>query len=309
MFRQVLVFFAVFTFALSFTESVFASQSSLTDSILVTARVPLNLAPSFPDVSSTNDINSGVQLDVSYALRSIIFKGYAHPLSVISLLHNGVIVGSSTALPDGSFTISMSGLSTGNYNFSLIATDSFGLKTSLFPISVFVPRNEEITVSNILLSSTISSNFSTVNFGSTLHFYGSALPGAVILAAFDEGLFYKATTSGDGVWSLDIDSRVFRIGANHGDTFQYIKNDSSLKSDVLDFRVGHESVLRSTSTSLHSDVITACDLNSDGLVNLRDFSIMSYWYNRKPFPNKVDLNQDKDLTLFDFSILAYCWTG
>jgi len=51
------------------------------------------------------------------------------------------------------------------------------------------------------------------------------------------------------------------------------------------------------------------DLNKDGRVDLVDFSIMVFWYQKSDFPKEVDLNSDGKVDLADFSILGYYWTG
>ena len=52
------------------------------------------------------------------------------------------------------------------------------------------------------------------------------------------------------------------------------------------------------------------DANGDGHVDLIDFSIAAYWYDRSEAPPAhVDLNQDGKVDLIDFSILAFHWTG
>jgi hypothetical protein len=56
------------------------------------------------------------------------------------------------------------------------------------------------------------------------------------------------------------------------------------------------------------------DLNNDGRVNLIDFSIAAYWYD-KSLPavlltrEKERLNGDGRIDMADFSIMAYYWTG
>jgi hypothetical protein len=117
------------------------------------------------------------------------------------------------------------------------------------------------------------------------------------------------TANGDGVWDIEVDSRMFTFGQHSATVVQYVHNDVSLEANPVVFTVSSKSVLRASSTLPNSSVDPKCDLNNDGYVNLKDFSIMSYWYARNPFPRKVDLNSDSLLTLFDFSILAYCWTG
>jgi len=56
------------------------------------------------------------------------------------------------------------------------------------------------------------------------------------------------------------------------------------------------------------------DLNNDCRVNLVDFSIAAYWYNRPisaafAVIESEKLNNDGKVNLIDFSIMAYYWTG
>jgi hypothetical protein len=56
------------------------------------------------------------------------------------------------------------------------------------------------------------------------------------------------------------------------------------------------------------------DLNCDGVVNLADFSIASYWYQQTLSPafaliEAQRLSNDGQVTLVDFSIMAYYYTG
>lgn len=52
------------------------------------------------------------------------------------------------------------------------------------------------------------------------------------------------------------------------------------------------------------------DLDCDNKVDIVDFNIMKYWYNKKTsFPAYIDLNNDRIISMIDFSILAYNWTN
>jgi hypothetical protein len=79
-------------------------------------------------------------------------------------------------------------------------------------------------------------------------------------------------------------------------------------SYLVNFKVGTETIDRDD---------TGCgkaDLNYDDRVNLIDFSIAAFWYQR---PISADfalietklLNGDGKIDLVDFSIMAYYWTG
>ena len=54
---------------------------------------------------------------------------------------------------------------------------------------------------------------------------------------------------------------------------------------------------------------TATDMDCDGRVDIIDFSIMYYWYERASPPTRVDLNKDGAVDIYDFSIMAYYWTN
>lgn len=49
------------------------------------------------------------------------------------------------------------------------------------------------------------------------------------------------------------------------------------------------------------------DLNCDGYVDIVDFSIMYYWYEKSNPPIRVDLKVDGTINIFDFSVMAYYW--
>ena len=51
------------------------------------------------------------------------------------------------------------------------------------------------------------------------------------------------------------------------------------------------------------------DYNGDGRVDLVDFSILIFWFNKSPVPPDIDCNADGKVDIVDFSIVAYYWTG
>ena len=51
------------------------------------------------------------------------------------------------------------------------------------------------------------------------------------------------------------------------------------------------------------------DFNGDGKVELIDFSILIFWFERADVPAAMDCNADGKADLVDFSIMAYYWTG
>jgi hypothetical protein len=57
-------------------------------------------------------------------------------------------------------------------------------------------------------------------------------------------------------------------------------------------------------------VCEGADLNFDGKVNIIDFSILLYFWNKTQPSNRcVDINFDGIVNIFDFSIMMYWWGG
>jgi hypothetical protein len=49
------------------------------------------------------------------------------------------------------------------------------------------------------------------------------------------------------------------------------------------------------------------DYNCDGLVNIVDFSVLIYWFDKTSVPPSIDLTDDGRVDLRDFSVMAYYW--
>ena len=79
---------------------------------------------------------------------------------------------------------------------------------------------------------------------------------------------------------------------------------SGITSAQVNFTIAAKTILKEP---------TVCpfggDLNNDCFVNLIDFSILIFWFDRPDVPSQVDLNGDGKADLVDFSIMAYHWTG
>src|SRR3989344_2065251 len=49
------------------------------------------------------------------------------------------------------------------------------------------------------------------------------------------------------------------------------------------------------------------DLDCDGYVDIVDFSIMYYWFDKSDPPPRVDLQREGNIDIADFSVMAYYW--
>lgn len=237
----------------------------------------------------------------------VVFSGRAYPLSTVTLLKDAQIAASTIAGPDSNFQISLSGLSAGSYIFSLYGQDKNGLRSTLFTFSVTLTVGVTTNVSGIFIAPTISIDKNEVKKGDDLSIFGQTASQSevTIIVSSDEEYFAKTKSDENGVYLYNFDTSPLDFGDHSTKAKAALSNSVSSFSSIILFKVGTKNVLAPKIT----EKILKGDINNEGRVNLIDFSIMAYWYQRPNPPAKVDLNGDGKVDLIDFSIMAYYWTG
>jgi hypothetical protein len=224
---------------------------------------------------------------------------------VITFLNGSQVAGTTTADSNGNFTKNLSGLTGGQYTFSIYGTDSAKRRTSLYSVPVTVPDGSTATVNGIILSPTLSASASEIKKGETLVFSGQAVPNSLVEFTLTPGLSSASVIAGaDGKYNYSLDTTNIPLGSYLARTLARLSPQVfSNLSFPLPFIVGNRTIKAPT-------VPIACgDFNSDIRVNLVDFSILVFWFNKSDPPARIDCNSDNRIDLVDFSILMYYWTG
>lgn len=240
----------------------------------------------------------------------VVFTGRAYPKSTVTLLKDATIVASTIASSDANFQINLSGLSGGNYIFSVYSEDDKGDRSSLLTFPLSIVSGATLKVDDIFIAPTIDVNKSEVKRGENIAIFGQSAPQAdiVISVNSEEEFFAKTISDKDGIYLYNFDTSVLDYGAHYTKSKASIGNQLiSGFSHLVNFKVGTKTVLKET-----KKIPEKMDLNNDKRVNLVDFSILAYWYQRPltvEAKANVDLNNDGKVNLVDFSILAYYWTG
>ncbi len=238
----------------------------------------------------------------------ITFSGLAYPLSRVTVLKDGQIAITTIAGPDAHFSMTLGGLSTGNYNFSVYAEDAEGNRSTLFTFPTYFTSGTSTSVGGIYIAPTIDTDKSEVKKGDTITILGQTIPeGTVTISVHSGEEFFRSVLADDkGAYFYQFDSSPLEMGQHSTKSKTASGSQVTPYGTVVAFAVGNENILRSADAP-------ACpsrgDLNTDCKVNLVDFSIMAYWYKKAAPPTTVDLNGDRTVNLIDFSILAYNWTG
>jgi len=234
------------------------------------------------------------------------FSGRAYPESTVTLLKDAQVAATTIAGSDASFQISISGLSAGNYIFSLYSEDREGRRSALLTFPVSVTKGAATNVSGIFIAPTIDVDKNKVKRGDNIAIFGQSAPCAdiVILVSSEEEFFAKTISDKDGVYLYNFDTSVLDYGTH------YTKSKASISSLAISgFSRAVSFEVSTTAAPKEELAFLKGDLNQDNRVSLIDFSIAAFWYKRPSPPALVDLNSDGKVDLVDFSIMAFYWTG
>jgi hypothetical protein len=238
---------------------------------------------------------------------SVVFSGRAYPKSTVTLLKDAQIAATTIAGSDAMFSITLSGLSGGNYIFSIYAEDNKGIRSSLLTFPVSVTSGATTNVSGIFIAPTIAVDKSEVKRGDDIAIFGQSAPNSEITISVSSGeeFFNKVKADSGGVYLYNFDTSPLEMGQHFTKSKSALNGEVSSFSKAVSFAVGTKNVL----AQLPAKCSAKADLNGDCRVNLVDFSIAAYWYKRPSTPKTVDLNGDGKVDLIDFSIMAFYWTG
>ena len=292
------IIFYAFVFLISFfsvdIETIRADSAST--SVTITAMSP----PSG---------GGGGVIPIPSPVASVIFSGRAYPKRAVTLLKDAQVAATTVSGLDANFQIDLSGLSPGSYIFSIYSEDGEGRRSSLFTFPISVAQGATTKVSGIFIAPTIEVDKSEVRKGDNVAIFGQSSPDAEITIEInsDQPFFGKVKTDENGAYLYNFDTSVLEMGQHFTKSKAVLNEEVSSYGQAVSFIVGTETIDKDTGADECSK--TKTDLNCDGRINLVDFSVMAYWYDRSSPPDNVDLNGDHKIDLIDFSIMAYYWTG
>jgi len=208
-----------------------------------------------------------------------VFSGRAYPKTTVTLLKDAQVAATTIAGADAMFSITLSGLSSGNYIFSVYSEDTKGVRSSLMTFPTSITSGVTANVSGIFIAPTISVDKSEVKRGDTITIFGQSVPQADIIIAVnsEEEFFSKTISDKEGVYVYNFDSSLLEYGSHAAKSKASVGNQLVTGfSYLINFKVGTKNVL----AEKPAQSVLKGDSNNDKRVNLIDFSILAYWFNR-----------------------------
>ena len=230
-------------------------------------------------------------------LGDVVLIGKAYPNALVTILRNGVVSATLKAPLDGTFSTTILGVPAGINTFSIFAEDTAGRKSISLSFTTSVISGVITTLAGIFLPPTIDTP-SEINQGKILPIRGQTFPQSTLSISVQSEEIINEVFSEDGSWQYNFDTAILEEGIHLARAKAIsIDGGQSIFSDVRVFTV-----------LAPSDSLCASgNLNSSGGVNLVDFSILMFWWQRSN--SCADQNSDGIVNIIDFSILLFWWTG
>ena len=232
------------------------------------------------------------------------FKGLGSPTAPISIARDGTENITLAAGADARFDTTLSAEPTGAHIYEITGTDSLGRKLAPLTFALTLTLNSTTIISGIFLGPSITVDQPTVKLGAIVTLAGMTAPSTNLTLTVHSvsAKSFTINVGSNGRWSYPVNTTDVGTGT-HTATAQAVttSNEVSATSESVSFAV---------------NPLTACDgkktadLNCDGAVNLTDFSILLFfWQKKNPSNARADINADGQVTIVDFSVMLFQWTA
>jgi hypothetical protein len=236
---------------------------------------------------------------------SVHFSGEAYPNATVNLLKNGTIVATVIADSGGLFDITLSEKYDGTMLYSLEALDTNNQKSILINYPLVVTAGYVTEVSGIIFPPTIAVDKVQATAGGYLTISGFAFPKKFMQVVFeseDKNTNKTFTLTAPSTGNYDITLPLVNMPLGNYTVYVKYPDDNRI-SELVRFIIGDSDI-----SSINTTLNIPGDCNADGRIDLVDFSMMAFWYEKPNPPPCEDLNHDGIVNLTDFSILAFYWT-
>ena len=255
--------------------------------------VPPGGSGSIPDVPGAEP----GQIPSETATR-VVVRGKAYPGSEVNILLDGKVLGSARADTNADFLFSTTAVTPGTASFGFWARDKNGVQSITTSVIFEVVQSAVTTIGNVFFPPTISVSAASVQPGELFQLSGQTVPNAKVVTELFTGgnERFEAKADVEGAWAVQIDTASLPRGSHSANSYFENLSVRSGFGKLISFSIGGSAVGG-----------LSADINSDGRINLVDFSIFLLSWNSSNATS--DFNADGAVNLADFSILLFNWTG
>jgi hypothetical protein len=231
-------------------------------------------------------------------------KGLAAPSATVQINRNSILINTLTAATDARFDISLTNQPTGSQVYEISAIDVDGRALTPMTFALNLVNGSTTIIVGIFLGPSITADKATLTTAESVTVSGMTAPTSSVILTISSvtAKNYTLTADAAGRWS-----RTFTGSTLGQGTHTARARANTAASEISEYS---QSVTFAVNPVDGCAGKTTADLNCDGSVNLTDFSILLYyWQKTNPANARADINRDGRVTIIDFSIMLYQWTG
>lgn len=237
---------------------------------------------------------------ISYISPIIYFSGHTFPFAQIILLQSGKLLAQTTASSSGLFSFSINSNPSLSSTFTIKVIDKNGGESIVIPYTLVVKDRYITMVDNIFIPPTLSID-NKLSKNKVL-IYGYSNPNSHVHVNFVDSnskikSFFVKTNS-DGLYSLSILKTAFK-----NDNYIVYAKDS--KQKITSFRIRIFLSNKANNIIKPRLVSEKGDCNLDNKFDQIDLSIFNFWYNKSKYQSCLDMNSDGVFNIRDYSIMYY----
>ena len=227
---------------------------------------------------------------------TVTFSGKAFPGAKIIVIEKNPmeerpISQKPVSSEEGEFRISYIGILQTDHSYGLIIEDASGRRTQTKFYNIDTVSNS-LTEKDIFSSPTIDLYRSSVTKGDFIKVIGSASAGNKILVQLDNNITYETSASSSGQYQMLINTARLPFGTH---TLR------AKQREKVGFKESDWSTIKSF--SIVATVVPEADFNSDGIIDIKDWSVfLSRWKGNSEARKILDLNHDGKVDLSDLGI-------
>lgn len=275
-------------------ESVGFSEGTLSCSsvcTLITNSCVLNA-----DLPSSGGGRGGGVNQVLVTDTNVVVGGVALPGMSVALLKDGQRVATVPARDDGTFLITVTGLTTGVYNMQIVGTLGYSQSVRSDVFAVRVLKNSTTKISGITLPPTLS----TTQDETSVLVTGFTFPSTPVQLTVDGVATESAVSDETGLYKFVLPK-------------QSAPKDTTIMVSTVHGGVPVTSTITVFTALSELPAVAGCqlrtDINGDCQVDVVDFFVMRWRFLTNVLATRFDFNNDGSITIVDFSVMAYYWTG
>jgi hypothetical protein len=240
---------------------------------------------------------------------SIAISGTAYPNATVTLLRNGNIISTTTANPSGTFAFNVYGQPSGTHTYSVYGIDIRGNSSPSVGFERTISNSVTTSIVGVLLPPTLQVSNSSIKQGETITLSGYTAPNSPVTVNISGGqnLARNTNSNSDGLYVISLNTAGLPKTAYSAVAVANVGGITTPNSFAAAFIVGDIT----TEPPKPGDCTRRSDLNCDGRVDLIDFSILLYFWDKNDYSKnpRADIDKNGRVELKDLSIMLYDWTG